>query len=675
MADYIKTPNGNKYPLSKGFGYTNTMTKTKALATLWVDADADADGNGTNEAPYNDIQKAIDACKDGVNTDIVLKNVFRPASTIKVNASKSVNLIGCNDSSIRGSMLFSKHNRKCGTETKLYVGNVCPQWIFVGGKVRYPASTDRNDLFKCSVSSEKDATADTMTRKIAINSNDANKLKEIKYSEAWVTFLFQWMSYKLRIEDINDVSELVSIQGIGTTGGGVQHATTSSEKYRIILENVNISQCEMYGNKDTWQEGTYYVNDGYLYYKKTADENGYEDIEIPRVEVLLRSEGECNMYNLEVCHSNHVFDDTCYEGEHRGYGGRQACAMFNAAIEINGTSIIDGCKFHHNTNHCVKLYNNAHDCSIVNNKFHDTGCSSVVVGFVPKAFKKEIPTTCPKKINIGRNVITAVGRIYSGACGLAVFYGADYHIVNNVIRNTYYTGISTGYTWNTNENPNKNGVIDGNVIDMIAVGSQALIDGGGTYNLGNAGGLTIKNNIISNVYGLEYWKYGFFGIYFDEGSSNIQCTNNLTYNVHRTSNMKGNSSVSVINNIFMYPMRTCIDNAKPAQTVQKNIFMVEKNNPFTGITMSNWSGNCYFKEDGSSFEVTWNDANPHIGNPFISVENKDFRINDNALIEEIGFTPFDIKIPQIESEAVISDADWEIITANIKKNWQNKLPK
>lgn len=648
------------YPLEQMFNET--------AKTLYANASAANNGDGTLGKPFNNIQSAIDACEDGVETDIVIDGVFRPEKTITVASGKSISIIGNAGSSIRGSMLCSKYSRNCTNEVKIYVGEVCPQWIFVDGKVRYPASTDRIDLFKAYCASAMDTESDTMTTTVRIYKADAQKIADAGYKDGWITILFRWMSYKCRIQSINvDTGDLVCVQKVGTEGGNVLH--NMNKPLRVIFENFNIPACKMFGDKDTWQKGTYYVNDGYLYYKLTDDEDVNCDIEIPRTEVLISSSGECNIYNVNICHSNHVFDNTCYEGEHCGYSGRQACARFNGAIEINGVSKIMNCTFDHTTNHAIKLLNNAHDCVISNNNFRELGCSSIAIGYVPLDFKKTIPKVCPDKVLFDNNVIVSPARIYAGACGVAVFYGSNYRISHNVICDTYYTGITTGYTWTSEVNANKNGVIENNLLDLIGVGVQALFDGGAFYNLGNSNGLVIRNNIITNVYGDVESVEKLDGIFCDESSANIRVEYNLFFHCGKFYRFNRNiSNVLIRNNIFVDDMVSV--STKTLGTVTSNIFIFN----YAPTVSSSIAYNIWYKSDGTDVDITW-DSNPTKGNPFVDYTNKDYRIANTSLTQAIGFKPFEPNLALRMNDAKIDKEEWQKIINYLNSRWNGKLPK
>ena len=639
-----------------------------AAKTLYANANAANNGDGTLGKPFNNIQSAIDACGEGVETNIMIEGVFRPEKTLTVTSGKNISIIGNANSSIRGSMLCSKYSRNCTNEVKIYVGEVCPQWIFVDGKVRYPASTDRIDLFKAYCASAMDTETDTMTTTVRVYKADAQKIADAGYKDGWITILFRWMSYKCRIQSINtDTGDLVCVQKVGTEGGNVLH--NMNKPLRVIFENFNIPACKMFGNKDTWQKGTYYVNDGYLYYKLTDDEDVNCDIEIPRTEVLISASGECNIYNVNICHSNHVFDNTCYEGEHCGYSGRQACARFNGAIEINGVSKIMNCTFDHTTNHAIKLLNNAHDCVISNNNFRELGCSSIAIGYVPLDFKKTIPTVCPDNVLFDNNVIVSPARIYAGACGVTVFYGSNYRISHNVICDTYYTGITTGYTWTSAVNANKNGVIENNLLDLIGVGVQALFDGGAFYNLGNSNGLVIRNNIITNVYGDFESVEKLDGIFCDESSANIRVERNLFFHCGKFYRFNRNiNNVLIRNNIFVDDIISV--STKTLGMVTSNIFIFN----YAPTVSSSIAYNIWYKADGTDVDITW-DSNPTKGNPFVDYANKDYRIANTSLTEAIGFKPFEPNLALRMNDAKIDKEEWQKIINYLNSKWNGNLPK
>lgn len=670
----FKKGNNPLYPVIKdGNFYQNGIT-TSALARVYVDGNRNAGGNGTADAPYSTIAEAVAAIDDGVETDIVVSGDIRFTDTVEVGSGKKVNIIGDGNASLLGAKLFTQEDRKCASEISLYVGDVCPQWIFVDGKVRYPASTSRTSLYTTACSGTKDTLNDTMTTNISIPSADAVKLSQMDCSEMWVTVLWMWMSYKCRIDHIDtENNKIVCVQGIGTSNGNVLHAMTGT--LRIILENANVTECSMFDGNDLWQKGTYYVKDGYLHYKYLDNEDIYGNVEVPFVETLIQSEGELNIYNLRIGKTNHIFDNTCNEGAGKGYSGRQACARFNAAIELNGKSTVMNCKFSYTTNHALKLLNSAHDCVISNNEFSELGCSSVVLGYVPLAFKTDIPSTAPDNVLVENNTIVTVGRIYAGACGLSVFYSSNYKIRYNIIRNTYYTGITTGYTWTSATNPNADGLIEYNVIDLIGTGVQALYDGGAFYNLGNTSGLVIRYNIVSNVYGKvptndsQNSDLALDGFFIDESSANLTIEKNLLY--HCKSFYRFNVDVSTVylkNNIFYDDFVELT--SRTSGSIKNNVFL------YNHAPSSNaaFDKNIWYEIGGGQGSITW-DSNGVAGDPFVDAENKDYRIDDAQIAEDGGFTSFIPKVVGRWKDATLTAEDYAMVVYYLTNAWGGNLPK
>lgn len=658
------------YPIVDGGNCYNNGVRTSSAQVIYVDANSLGDGDGTITSPYNTLEQAIEQVQDNLETDVFVTGDLRFTQTVEIGTGKKVNIIGDGNSSLLGSKLFTAQDKKCANEVKLYVGNVCPQWIFVDGKVRYPASTSRDDLYMTNCEGTADIPNDTMTTAITVPVADAVKIAAANYSEMWVTVLWMWMSYKCRIDHVDTTNGvLYCIQSYGNNVNNRLHEMTGS--LRIILENANISSCSMFDGEDLWQKGTYYVNDGYLYYKYLDDEDIYGNIEVPCVETLIHADGDVSLYNLNIGQTDHVFDNTYGEGEHRGFAGRQACARFNAAIELNGSSKVMYCNFFYTTNHSLRLYNSSHDCIISDNTFRNLGCSSVVVGWLPIDYTTTVPSYCPNNVSIERNIIVTTGRIYACSCGLTVIYGSNYKIRFNVIRNTYYTGITTGYTWSSSTtNPNKNGLIEYNVIDLIGVGVQALYDGGAFYNLGNASGLVVRYNIVTNVYGYTGDRaLRLDGYFADEGSSNVTITKNLFY--HCGSFYRFNtttSTVTIENNIFYDDIIELT--SRTSGHINHNVFLYNH----APSSSSAFNNNVWYKIDGQQDTITW-DSNGVSGNPFYDVDDKDYRIANSQVAESGNFIPFMPIVVGKWVDSKLSETDMEKIIYYLTTYWDSDFPK
>jgi len=118
------------------------------------------------------------------------------------------------------------------------------------------------------------------------------------------------------------------------------------------------------------------------------------------------------------------------------------------------------------------------------------------------------------------------GRIWSSAVAILLCHSAGNQVSGNDISYYHYSGISCGWVWGYGENISKNNIISNNHIHHL--GSEKLLaDMGAIYTLGIQPGTILRGNIIHDISGENIsW-----GIYLDEGSSNIVVENNLVYNV------------------------------------------------------------------------------------------------------------------------------------------------
>lgn len=124
-----------------------------------------------------------------------------------------------------------------------------------------------------------------------------------------------------------------------------------------------------------------------------------------------------------------------------------------------------------------------------------------------------------------KNTIYDCSISFYSAAGIFVMNAFSNHIAHNEIYNLRYSGISCGWVWGYGKSRACSNIIEYNHIYNLGDGTMS--DMGGIYMLGPQGGSEIRGNIIHDVCSANY---GGWGIYLDEGSSNIVVEKNLVYN-------------------------------------------------------------------------------------------------------------------------------------------------
>ncbi len=201
-----------------------------------------------------------------------------------------------------------------------------------------------------------------------------------------------------------------------------------------------------------------------------------------------------------------------------------------AAYEVPGAVTVENaeninftdCVFRSISNTAVMFKGNVNDCTVEACYFDEIGGNAV---FINAPFS--IPAVT-NNISVTNCEINEYGRIYNHSIGVLLCHASDCIIANNEIHDGWYTAVSVGWVWGYTENPTNNILVKDNFIYNI--GNGWLSDMGGIYTLGIQPDTVLTGNVIHNVGCYEgSTGYGGWGIYLDEGSTEILVENNLVY--------------------------------------------------------------------------------------------------------------------------------------------------
>ena len=165
------------------------------------------------------------------------------------------------------------------------------------------------------------------------------------------------------------------------------------------------------------------------------------------------------------------------------------------------------------------------DARVANCCFENIGAQAVFIR------GENVPADDPnvtKNIVVTNNHVNGFGREFFNAVGVLVIHANSVEVSHNEIHDGYYTAVSCGWVWGYAYNVTNHCRITDNLIYNI--GQGWLSDMGGIYMLGVQSGTVLSGNVIHNVAADPgQGGYGGWGVYLDEGSSQMTVEKNLVY--------------------------------------------------------------------------------------------------------------------------------------------------
>jgi hypothetical protein len=303
------------------------------------------------------------------------------------------------------------------------------------------------------------------------------------------------------------------------------------------------------------------------------------DFVAPVVEKFLEIRGAENLHFTGL-----RFHHAAYRLPAAGCPPVQAAATIGAAVEMDDARnvTLTNCEIAHTGNYAVWFRRGCRDGRIEHCLLADLGAGGLRIG---ETAIRESAAGQTAGIVADNNIIRGCGRVHPSAVGVWIGQSANNRVTHNDISDTFYTGISVGWTWGYGRSLATNNFIGFNRVHQI--GQGALSDLGGIYTLGVSPSSVCVGNVF---YDVRAHVYGGWGIYLDEGSTGWRIESNLVWNCTCVNARSGGgfhqhygATNLIANNIFAFssgpPMQATRVEDHLSFALERNL-IVSSNTPF-----------------------------------------------------------------------------------------------
>lgn len=533
--------------------------------------------------------------------------------------------------------------------------------LWVNGEYRSPARTPNTGYLRTAGKAPpiKDDAGKDQPSNFAFKYTPGDIQSWPDIDQAMVVVMHSWDTSFHRIDSVDDEANLVTF----TASSGPWAFERWGPGQRYYVEGIRAALDA---------PGEWYVDrksNRLYYWPKEGEDPSTTEVVVPQSNALVRFEGDpaegkfvqnITLRGLSFHHANHVLPPD-------GMACKQAAYPVSGAIEANGARncIIEDNEIAHAVTYGMWFREGCSDNIIRKNHVHDLGAGGIRIGIGNNPATENEATL---RNSVDNNWIHDGGKKYPAAVGVYIGRASHNTVSHNDISDFFYTGVSVGWSWGYQPSSAHHNVIEYNHIHDL--GKYVLSDMGGIYALGLAPGTTLRNNLIHDVYS---YNYGGWGIYPDEGSTDLLIENNVVFNTKTGGfHQHYGKENRVRNNIFAFATEYNVMRTREEDHIsfyfERNIVIFDNAKPLG----SNWKNgnfrndyNCWWDTAHSTFDFAgksfadWQaagaDVNSIIEDPlFEDAAARDFALSpESPAIVKLGFKPIDIS-----TIGLYGEADW-----------------
>ncbi|MCM8530454.1 MAG: right-handed parallel beta-helix repeat-containing protein [Lentisphaeraceae bacterium] len=546
------------------------------------------------------------------------------------------------------------------TETNFYAGTQLPkfevykdglwrtkanwkfQQLFINDKRAVRARTPNKSFFKMAGVKEEKSTMKGTTHKQSITL-DAETTKSLptKLGAAQIIILHKWDNTRRLIHETKE-NRLV------TYGGRMKPWNNWKKGIRFYFENY----FEALDNPGEWFQD----EDGWVYYKPKAGQSIDDTVAFaPSSEKFLVIEGNEKTKEfveyVELDGFNFAYSAAGIPAT--GFEPAQAAFPIDAAVQIDYARhiSISNSSIRHYGRYALWMKDGCSDITIDKCLIEDGGAGGIRIG--PSNRGKVKDRT--QNITVNNSIIRDAGHIFPCAVGLWIGQSPNNKITHNDIGNLFYSAISVGWTWGYGPSYAQNNLIEYNHLHNI--GKGLLSDMGAVYTLGNGKGTRIQKNIIHDV---NSYSYGGWGLYTDEGSTEVNMSQNLVYRTksggfHQHYGKNNIISHNILHDNLIQQVQATRAEKHQSFEFKNNIVSFDKGKLLHGHwekVKADLDKNVYWSTNEKGFDFKgknlrdWqafgHDENSIIEDPnFVDAANDNFNLKPSSPALKLGFRPFD----------------------------------